>query len=92
VSHPSPDGDRPSDAIRRLSETWQATEDLLRVPTMRALRLLLAYAYHIDGADQANVRRLIDAIDDPRPGEFDWVVGEWPNLREFVRMNGLSLR
>ncbi len=83
---------RPAATIQQLSLRWTAAEDLLRVPTMRALRLLLAYAYHLDGADPSHVRRLLDAIEQPRPGEFAWVVSEWPELREFVRRNGFALR
>lgn len=83
---------RPAAAIQRLSQKWRATQDMLRVPTMRALRLLLAYSYQLDGAEPAHVRRLLDAIDDPRPGEFDWVAADWPELREFIRRNGFSLR
>lgn len=83
---------RPNAVIQRLSKQWRLAEDLLRVPTMRALRLLLAFAYELDGADPAHVARLLSAIDDPRPGEFDWVCTEWPELREFVRRNGFALR
>lgn len=83
---------RPNDVIQRLSQQWRAAEDLLRVPTMRALRLLLAFAYEQDGAEPAHVDRLLSAIEHPRPGEFDWACRDWPELREFVRRNGFALR
>lgn len=72
-----------NDYIRR---HWRAAEGMLRVPTMKALRLLQAYALAQLGHERTSeFHALVEGVKPCRAGEFDWVGAEWPEFAAFLQ-------
>ena len=69
---------------------WRTAEGTLRVPTMRALRVVSAFTIAGLASSRApDVRGLLNGVRPCRRGEFDWVGAHWPELLAFLDAQGL---
>ena len=67
-------------------QRWHEAEAVLRVPTMKGLRLLHGFAYHKLGREKSSdFARIVNGVRPSNPGEFDWIAAEWPEFQAFLR-------
>lgn len=91
--------ERFDDVIATIDARWSDAEAQLTPVNMRALRLIEAYAlerraggnYRAE-ANDSDARRALGGARPFRPGEFDYLVAEWPELREFLQAHGFVKR
>ena len=77
---------RHAEAIQTARHRWRQAESVLRVPTLKGLRLLHAFALRRLGEHNGReFRSMLDGIRPSQPGEFDWIAAEWPEFRAFLR-------
>lgn len=73
-----------------IREHWRAAEGMLRVPTMKALRLIHAFSLARLGREPTpEFRSLVEGVRPCRSGEFDWIGAEWPEMLAFLQGQGL---
>lgn len=72
------------------STRWREAESLLRVPTLKALRLIHAYALmQMRQRSTAQFNALLGGVRPANPRDFDWIGAEWGEFRAFLSENGL---
>ena len=74
-------------------KAWVSAEANLQPAELNALRVLCAFALsriNQNGAQEANIRKYLDAVQAPVAGEFDYLVGKWGELKGFLVEHGLS--
>lgn len=78
-------------AVCELATTrYHEAESLLRVPTLKALRLVHAFALARSGSrSSSRFNTLIQGVRPARRGEFAWIGAEWPEFRAFLADVGL---
>jgi tetratricopeptide (TPR) repeat protein len=69
---------------------WRQAESLLRAPTLKALKLVHAFALAKLGQQNSReFRGLVDSVRPGKRGDFEWVGAEWAEFRTFLRDNAL---
>ena len=64
---------------------YREAESLLRVPTLKALRVLHAMALERMGQHRSSqFSHLVDGLRPTRRDEFTWFAADWPELRAFL--------
>ena len=88
--------ERWNELLNRFEHSWEAIEGTVSGAGIRQLQLLKAYALTRASEHQDNyrglhsgeeIRALLHGI---RPGRFDHLVGQWPELREFMQAHRLT--
>lgn len=76
------------DLIRR---RWRQAESLLRVPTLKGLRLLHAFALRQLGRQRSpEFAALVHGVHPCRRGDFQWICAEWPEFKAFLEEQQLA--
>jgi hypothetical protein len=80
----------PREVVSDVHDRWTDAEGALNPPQMKILRLLLAMALtELDApANAREIQRLLDGAHPFTPGEFDHLLGRWPELERFLARHG----
>ncbi len=75
-----------ADVQRHLDENWSKIEYSMKGESLRPLRLLRAFSTTQTGDYRAKptVASLVAPLEPTRPGEFDYLAVEWPELSQFL--------
>jgi tetratricopeptide (TPR) repeat protein len=84
------------EVVTKIRDNWTLAEDVVRPPTLRSLRVLMAFSMERLGMTQtADFELLIEAAR-PEPGfgpnEYDYLGVEWPEMRDFLVRYSLTSR
>lgn len=76
------------EALQQLDNRWRYADGALTGSSLKALRLLKAYAMQASGQeDSVEFRRMLDGIYPWRTEEFVWLTAPWPQMAAFVSSN-----
>ena len=74
--------------VKAPAERWRYADGALTGSSLKALRLLKAYAMQASGQeDSVEFRRMLDGIYPWRTEEFVWLTAPWPQMAAFVSSN-----
>jgi tetratricopeptide (TPR) repeat protein len=73
------------EADHLIRRRWHDAEAVLRVPTLRGLRVIHAFVLRRLNGSRSEARAVLERLRPHRPGEFDWIAAEWPEFRAFLR-------
>ncbi|HEY3321599.1 MAG TPA: hypothetical protein VGP72_14110 [Planctomycetota bacterium] len=77
--------------LKDAEDVWMRVEKSLSISEFKALRLLCAFAWvHLPPSpeNESKIQELLAGARPFRPGEFDYLVGSWPDLRAFLTDHG----
>lgn len=77
----------PKAALWVMDQNWDTAFEQLRPPSFRGLMVLRAFALYLDGDTGSQYEGLVRATKPTRPGEFDYLGIQWPEMRKFLKMN-----
>jgi tetratricopeptide (TPR) repeat protein len=82
---------RPAFVLKDAEAGWLRAEGSLSPHQVKALRLLSAFGHSQlpdAPAHAEHIEQMLAGVRPFRPGEFDYLVGNWPEFRAFLERNG----
>ncbi|MCY3021875.1 MAG: hypothetical protein NTW87_22930 [Planctomycetota bacterium] len=79
--------------VKDAEASWAKAEGCLPGAQMQALRVLCAFALattNPNGVNDAKIRQFLEAVQPCRPAQFDHLVINWPQLRDFLAEHGFA--